>query len=165
MAAMAVMAPSTAAAPDMSVFIVLMPWAVFSDSPPESNVMPFPTNATVGVSAVACGGSYNSSISRGGSSDPRATPSRPPSRAFSAPTSSSTVTTSPAAVPRSTATSARRSGVRLPAGSLMRSRANRTARATTAPRAAPAAAPGSSDTTTSSVSPGGRTSLLKAVKA
>ncbi len=42
-------APMTAAAPDMSVFIVSMPSAVLSDRPPESKVMPFPTRATVPV--------------------------------------------------------------------------------------------------------------------
>ena len=39
----------TAAAPLMSVFIVTMPSAVLSDSPPESKVMPLPTSATVGM--------------------------------------------------------------------------------------------------------------------
>ena len=39
----------TAAAPDMSVFIVSMPSAVLSDRPPESKVMPLPTRATVPV--------------------------------------------------------------------------------------------------------------------
>ena len=41
------MVASTAAAPDMSVFIVSMPSAVLIDRPPESNVMPLPTRATV----------------------------------------------------------------------------------------------------------------------
>ena len=40
-------APMTAAAPDMSVFIVSMPSAGLSDRPPESKVMPLPTRATV----------------------------------------------------------------------------------------------------------------------
>ena len=51
---MADMAPSTAAAPDLSVFIVSMPSAVLIDRPPESNVIPLPTRARV---AVAPGGS------------------------------------------------------------------------------------------------------------
>ncbi len=72
------MAARTAAAPDMSVFMVAMPAAVLIDRPPESNVIPLPTKATVGVSAVAPGGSYSNSTSRGGSTDPRATPIRPP---------------------------------------------------------------------------------------
>ena len=41
------MAAITAAAPAMSVFIVIMPSAVLSDRPPESKVMPLPTSATV----------------------------------------------------------------------------------------------------------------------
>jgi hypothetical protein len=41
------MAASTAAAPDMSVFMVIIPSAVLMDSPPESNVTPLPTSATV----------------------------------------------------------------------------------------------------------------------
>ena len=42
-------AASTAAAPDMSVFIVSMPSAVLIDRPPLSNVIPLPTNATVAL--------------------------------------------------------------------------------------------------------------------
>ena len=42
-------APSTMAAPLMSVFIVVMPSAVFSDRPPESKVMPLPTSTTWGT--------------------------------------------------------------------------------------------------------------------
>jgi hypothetical protein len=53
-AGMADIAPSTAAAPDLSVFIVSMPSAVLIDRPPESNVIPLPTRARV---AVAPGGS------------------------------------------------------------------------------------------------------------
>ena len=41
------MVASTAAAPDMSVFIVSIPSAVLIDRPPESKVMPLPTRATV----------------------------------------------------------------------------------------------------------------------
>ena len=37
---------STAAAPDMSVFIVIIPSPDFSERPPESNMMPLPTSAT-----------------------------------------------------------------------------------------------------------------------
>ena len=46
--AQAAMAPSTIAAPLMSVFIVVIPSAVLSDSPPESKVMPLPTSTTWG---------------------------------------------------------------------------------------------------------------------
>ena len=41
----------TAAAPDMSVFIVSMPPAVLSDRPPESNTTPLPTSASVALRA------------------------------------------------------------------------------------------------------------------
>ena len=45
--AMARNAPSTAAAPPMSPFMPTMASAGFSERPPESNVMPLPTSATV----------------------------------------------------------------------------------------------------------------------
>ncbi len=48
-AAAASTAPSTAAAPPMSVFMVSMPVAVLSDRPPESKVMPLPTRARWGT--------------------------------------------------------------------------------------------------------------------
>ena len=53
----------TAAAPDMSVFIVSMPPAVLSERPPESNTTPLPTSASV---AFAPRGSYASRTKRGG---------------------------------------------------------------------------------------------------
>ena len=40
------MVARTAAAPDMSVFIVFIESAGLSDSPPESKVMPLPTRTT-----------------------------------------------------------------------------------------------------------------------
>ena len=43
------MVASTAAAPLMSVFIVIIPSADLIDSPPESKVMPLPTSAMVGT--------------------------------------------------------------------------------------------------------------------
>ena len=46
-------AASTAAAPDMSHFIVSMPSEGLSDSPPESKVTPLPTRARWGASAAA----------------------------------------------------------------------------------------------------------------
>ena len=73
--AMASMAANTAAAPDMSVFIVSMPSAVFSDRPPESNTMPLPTMAK---NALAPGGSYHISTRRAGSVAPALTPRMPP---------------------------------------------------------------------------------------
>ena len=42
----ALITPKTAAAPDISSFIVSIDWAGLSDRPPESNVMPLPTSAT-----------------------------------------------------------------------------------------------------------------------
>ena len=48
-AAMACIAPMIAAAPPMSDFMVSMDFGGFSESPPESNVMPLPTNTTVVV--------------------------------------------------------------------------------------------------------------------
>ena len=47
-AAMASTAARTAAAPPMSVFMVSMPAGGFSDSPPESKVIPLPTRARWG---------------------------------------------------------------------------------------------------------------------
>ncbi|MNI62646.1 hypothetical protein D3C73_1179760 [compost metagenome] len=38
-------APTTLAAPDMSIFILPMPEPDFSDRPPESKVMPLPSRA------------------------------------------------------------------------------------------------------------------------
>ena len=60
---MAWSAPSTAAAPLISAFMVSMPFGVFSDSPPESKVIPLPTKTTV---LVASGLVYSSRTSRGG---------------------------------------------------------------------------------------------------
>ena len=45
--AMTCIAPSTAAAPAMSDFMCSIDLGGFSDSPPESNVMPLPANTTV----------------------------------------------------------------------------------------------------------------------
>ena len=53
-------AASTAAAPLMSVFIVTMPSAVLSDSPPESKVMPLPTSTTCGTRPSTVTGSAGS---------------------------------------------------------------------------------------------------------
>ncbi len=46
--AMACIAPSIVAAPAMSHFMVSMPSEGLSDKPPESNVTPLPTIASVG---------------------------------------------------------------------------------------------------------------------
>ena len=68
-------APSTAAAPAMSTFMYSMPVDGFSDRPPESNVMPLPTNAAV---RVASGGVQDRRTSRGGLTEPWPTPMIPP---------------------------------------------------------------------------------------
>ncbi len=60
---MACSAPSTAAAPLMSAFIVSIDLDGFRDSPPESKVMPLPANTTV---RSAPGWVYSSRTSRGG---------------------------------------------------------------------------------------------------
>ncbi len=47
------MVARTAAAPDMSVFMVVMDVAGFNDRPPESKVIPLPTSTTCRASADA----------------------------------------------------------------------------------------------------------------
>ena len=74
-AAMACIAPMIAAAPPMSDFMVSMDFGGFSESPPESNVMPLPTNTTV---VSACAGAYSIRTSRGGCTEPWPTPTIPP---------------------------------------------------------------------------------------
>ena len=66
---------STVAAPHMSYFMPTIDPAGFSDKPPVSNVMPFPTSATC---RTASAGAYSSRTSRGGRSDPWPTPRMPP---------------------------------------------------------------------------------------
>src|SRR5262249_11053383 len=61
--AMACMAPSTAAAPPMSAFIVSMDFAGLRDRPPESNVIPLPASTSV---FSAPGGEYSSPPSLAG---------------------------------------------------------------------------------------------------
>ena len=69
--------PATAAPPDMSSFMRSMPSAGLIEMPPESNVMPLPTSPSTGVVGRA-GGSCRSTIRRGGSALPCATPSSRP---------------------------------------------------------------------------------------
>ncbi len=128
----------TSAAPLMSVFIVIMPSKLLSVRPPESNVIPLPTSATVGTVP-------SSSVSgrpRLGLIDEPDEPRRlrraggdaenPPRRASTIASSSRMTATSPALSATSTAASARRAGVSAPAGSLARSRAGQVASAITA---------------------------------
>ncbi len=141
-AAAASMAASTAAAPLMSVFMVSMPAAVLSESPPESKVMPLPTRTTCGTcprTEAAVAGRYSARTSRGGCVDPRETPSRPPRRSAAMRSSSQTSTdTSGTEANRSTKKAAKRSGVSELGGSLTRSRARATDSAMRAPRPTPA---------------------------
>ncbi len=75
-AAMACIAPMIAAAPPMSDFMVSMDFGGLSESPPESNVMPLPTNTTRLVRPAR--GAYSSRTSRGGCTEPWPTPTMPP---------------------------------------------------------------------------------------
>ena len=104
----------------MSIFIQSMPLSVgFRFRPPESNVMPFPTNAIV---RFAPGGSYRSSIRRGGFGLPRPTPRIPPNPFAASSFSFSTFTFKPLrAILR--ASCASDSGLLSPAGVFVRSRA------------------------------------------
>ena len=116
----------TAAAPDMSVFIVSMPPAVLIDRPPESNTTPLPTSASV---AFAPRGSYASRRKRGGRSEPAPTPRTPPSRSRVSCSPLHTRTVSPLARARARAFLTTVSGDLASAGSLTRSRAHATASA------------------------------------
>ena len=75
---MACIAPMIAAAPPMSDFMVSMDFGGLRDSPPESNVMPLPTNTTVAGGCAPGGGVYSSRTSRGGCTEPWPTPRMPP---------------------------------------------------------------------------------------
>ena len=88
-------APITAAAPDMSLFIVSMPAFVLSESPPESKTTPLPTNASGLPRAPA--GLYVSFRNRGVCVDPWPTPSTPPSFCWRSCATSSTCTVTPRA--------------------------------------------------------------------
>ncbi len=73
--AIACMAPSTAAPPDMSVFISSIALAGLIESPPESNTTPLPTRAR---KARASCGSCHISTTRAGLWLPAATAATPP---------------------------------------------------------------------------------------
>src|SRR5215211_2379194 len=128
-------AASTAAAPDMSVFIVSMPLDVFSDRPPESKTTPLPTNATEPF--LPCG-EYVALTRRGGLPEPWPTPTTPPSP--SALSSASLITFTVTPLPRRSflAASANAAGDLAPDGSFTMSRAQVTAAATVAPRSSAA---------------------------
>ncbi len=120
----------------MSPFMPIIDSLVLSDRPPESNVMPLPTSATVPRAVPP--GSHASFTKRGSSVDPRLTPSRPPSFSSSIALRSSTSMSNPLSSARSCARSANAVGVRVPPGWLTRSRATRTASPTARPRSSEA---------------------------
>src|SRR5664280_2724667 len=93
-------APSTAAPPLMSVFIAIMPSAVFSDRPPESKVMPLPTSTTWQRGSADA---YVTSISRGGRADPAPTARMPPKPSAASSRRPRTRTSRPARRPRTSA--------------------------------------------------------------
>src|SRR5579884_401177 len=125
------MVAATAAAPDMSVFIVSMPPAVLIDRPPESNTTPLPTSATVPRGR---GGSYVTCTKRGACSEPCPTPATPPMRSRWMAASSSTFTVTP--LPRRSLriASASAAGDFAADGSFTASRAHDTAFAIVTPR-------------------------------
>ena len=132
------MAPSTVAAPAMSVFIHSMPVAVLMLRPPASNVTPLPTSATEPRGLPS--GRWVSFTKRGSWADPRLTPSRPPSFALRMAALSSTSISRPASVATRVASAANALGVRSPPGVLTRSRTSTIAVATAMPRSTAAAA-------------------------
>src|SRR5438477_611579 len=110
----------TAAAPDMSVFIVSIPPAVLSDKPPESKTTPFPTNASVPRGRV---GAYSSRRKRGGRSEPLPTPRTPPIRSRTSCSPANTLTFRPDVRASALATSTTAAGDFSAAGPLIRPRA------------------------------------------
>src|ERR1700677_5040165 len=127
----ATVAASTAAAPLMSHFIVSIDFGGLSDRPPESKVIPLPTNATV---LVASGCVYESRTSRGGREEPMPTPIRPPYPASASAASSSTSKVTPTAPAACTAASASAAGDRARGDVVTTCRSRLTALAITSPR-------------------------------
>ena len=132
-AATTLMAATTAAAPAMSVCIVGIESAGFSERPPESNVSAFPTRTTGGRFAAAPRGSQLTFTRRGGSAEPRATPRNIP--IFSAWICFGPCTSqrSPASRASARAASASRVGVQSAGPRFTRSRAQQTASAIPTP--------------------------------
>ena len=98
----------------MSPFIPIIESLVLSDSPPESNVIPLPTRAT--VPRTLPGGSHVSFTNRGSSIEPRLTPSSPPSFSSSMAARSSTSMSNPLRSASSSARVASAVGVSVPPG-------------------------------------------------
>ena len=122
-AAMAFIAPMTAAPPLMSPFISHMLADGLIEMPPESNVMPFPTMATL---FSGCSGSPRCSMmmSRGSLMLPAVTASIAPMPCSIMSSRPRTVIERPASFAISVATSAMRTGLTTFAGSFTRSRAS-----------------------------------------
>ena len=122
----------------MSPFISHMLAAGLMEMPPESNVMPLPTMATL---FSGCSGSpaYSMMMSRGSLELPCVTASIAPIPRSIMSSRPNTVIGSPASFATSVATSAMRAGLTTFAGSLTRSRARMAQSARSVPLAAPAA--------------------------
>ncbi len=101
------MTPITAPPPHMSNFMSSILSPGFSEMPPESNVRPLPTTATVSTLPFTPFGSHVITISFGGCADPRATPSSEPMPRAAMSARSSTRTSTPCCLPIATAQSAR----------------------------------------------------------
>ena len=128
-------ADSTAAAPDMSIFIAAcMASLLFRLMPPESYITPLPTIVRW---PVGLDGRYDSLIMRGGSVLPALTPSRPPQPSAASASASNISICSFDEAAIAVATSAIRLAVRCPGGVLARSRASSAAPAVARPRVAP----------------------------
>ena len=142
----ALMVPSTAAAPLMSIF--MLAWLAslgFSEMPPESYITPLPTSTTF---LVAPAGAHTSFTTRGGSTLPAFTPTMPPHPMACSCFLSYTVARSPDLRAMATASRANRVAVRWDGGVLAWSRAVQTAVATAVPSAIPARTCASVDTST-----------------
>ena len=131
--AIARIAPSTAAPPPMSYFIFSMPSAGLMETPPVSNVTPFPMSPRWSAE-FAFSGTYRMMISAGGLSLPWATPSNEPIPICRIRPSSRISHSSPNSAAIFSACSASTSGVSRLAGSFFNSRLKFCASATIRPR-------------------------------
>jgi len=131
--AMARMAPSTAAPPHISYFILSMSAEGLIEMPPVSKVTPLPTRPRWADEAAACG-RYRTTMRAGGAALPCATPSRAPMPSRSSSARSSTSHSRPCCWAISRAAAAMASGVSRLAGSLARARVKFCDSASTWPR-------------------------------
>ena len=135
--AIARIAPSTAAPPDMSCFISSIEAAGLMEIPPVSNVIPLPTRAMVGRRLEGRRGPYSRTISRGGCALPRPTARIAPIFSFLSSASASTLTRRSVSSASLRACSAIQAGVCTLPGSLDSSRAKFVDVATISPIRAP----------------------------